>query len=116
MLNLVVVLFDIFFYSTAPIEIYTLSLHDALPILNSSFLRIPSFLAHSLIVRVNAARKPVRCVPPSCVLMLFTKESVLSLRSEEHTSESSHPSSSYAVFCLKKYTLPIERSTGSSAT
>src|SRR2546425_9001595 len=54
---------------------------------NSSFLRIPSFLAHSLIVRVNAARKPVRCVPPSCVLMLFTKESVLSLRSEEHTSE-----------------------------
>src|SRR5207245_872343 len=46
---------------------------------NSSFLRAPSFMAHSLIVRVSAARKPVRCVPPSCVLMLFTKESVLSL-------------------------------------
>ena len=46
---------------------------------NSSFFRRPSFLAHSLIVRVRAARNPVRCVPPSCVLMLLTKEKVLSL-------------------------------------
>jgi hypothetical protein len=28
--------------------------------------------------RVSACRKPVRCVPPSCVLMLFTKEKTVS--------------------------------------
>src|SRR5256885_1298233 len=46
---------------------------------NSSFLSRPSCLAHSLIVRVNADLKPVRCVPPSCVLMLLTKVNVFSL-------------------------------------
>src|SRR2546430_7394187 len=30
-------------------------------------------------------------------------------RSEEHTSESSHSQISYAVFCLKKKKLPLER-------
>ena len=45
----------------------------------SSFLRSPSFLAHSLMVRVSADLKPVRCVPPSCVLMLLTKVKVFSL-------------------------------------
>src|SRR5690348_17942180 len=32
--------------------------------------------------------------------------SYLLIRSEEHTSELSHPSTSYAVFCLKKNTEP----------
>ena len=45
----------------------------------SSFLRMPSFFAHSLMVRVSAALKPVRCVPPSWVLMLLTNEKVFSL-------------------------------------
>src|SRR5438093_5604872 len=55
---------------------------------NSSFFSAPSCFAHSLIVRVSADLKPVRCVPPSCVLMLFTNVKVFSLyRSEEHTSE-----------------------------
>ena len=45
-----------------------------------------SFLANAwtssmclLITRVSARLKPVRCVPPSCVLMLFTNEKTFSL-------------------------------------
>ena len=37
-----------------------------------SFARFVS-LAYTLIVRVSADRNPERCVPPSCVLMLFAK-------------------------------------------
>ena len=33
----------------------------------------PAFFAHSLSDRVSARRKPVRCVPPSTVLMLLAK-------------------------------------------
>src|SRR5690242_21511880 len=54
---------------------------------NPSFLSAFVFRAMSLIVRVSADLNPVRWVPPSCVLMLFTKVKVFSLRSEEHTSE-----------------------------
>src|ERR1051326_9639342 len=67
----------VFFNDTATTEIYTLSLHDALPIcwrLRSSW---PS------------------CAPGT----LFPTY----MRSEEHTSElQSHSFISYAVFCLKK--------------
>src|SRR6059058_959589 len=49
---------------------------------NSSFFRAPSCFAHSLIVRVSADLKPVRWVPPSCVLMLFTKVNVFAGRLE----------------------------------
>ena len=37
-----------------------------------SFARLFA-VAYALIVRVSAERKPERCVPPSCVLMLFAK-------------------------------------------
>src|SRR5438876_4075002 len=78
-------LFSFFFHDTATTEIYTLSLHDALPILSC---RLPS--------RVDRQRDQgrgglLRCMRP--------REE---RRSEEHTSDSSHPSISYAVFCLKK--------------
>ena len=45
----------------------------------SSFFRKSRRLATSLIVRVSADLKPVRWVPPSWVLMLFTKVNVFSL-------------------------------------
>src|ERR1051326_9570962 len=66
-----------FFNDTATTEIYTLSLHDALPI--SSFLPWATTTAflHSIMIQEK--------------------------RSEEHTSElQSHSFISYAVFCLKK--------------
>jgi hypothetical protein len=34
--------------------------------------------AYELIVRVSADRKPERCVPPSCVLMLLANEKISS--------------------------------------
>src|ERR1051326_9603023 len=71
--------FFFFFNDTATTEIYTLSLHDALPISGSreaGMVRDGSPNARS----------------PTC-------------RSEEHTSElQSHSFISYAVFCLKKKT------------
>src|SRR5476649_3105931 len=67
-----------FFNDTATTEIYTLSLHDALPI--SSNRRLTSLSRSS-------SRAGLYCA--IC-------------RSEEHTSESSHTVISYAVFCLKK--------------
>src|ERR1043165_10290460 len=69
-------LFFFFFNDTATTEIYTLSLHDALPISSCS----PS------------------CAAGSCLRCLRRRH-----RSEEHTSElQSRGLISYAVFCLKK--------------
>src|SRR5574344_3119853 len=65
-----------FFNDTATTEIYTLSLHDALPICCRS--------------------RPGRNHPPR------SPAGRGSARSEEHTSELRHQIISYAVFCLKK--------------
>src|ERR1044071_10469493 len=71
-------LFFFFFNDTATTEIYTLSLHDALPIYND-------FLTHW-----------------GLSLMVFLPTAG---RSEEHTFElQSRVDISYAVFCLKKKT------------
>src|SRR5574343_2038129 len=70
-------LFFFFFNDTATTEIYTLSLHDALPISRSSFIIELTTEFHLI-------------------------NPTLDFRSEEHTSESSHITISYAVFCLKK--------------
>src|SRR5471030_3535944 len=67
--------FFFFFNDTATTEIYTLSLHDALPI---------------------CLHQPYARVRPRAPL---TRQRG---RSEEHTSELHHLGISYAVFCLKK--------------
>src|SRR5690348_17763252 len=92
-----------FFVDSATTEIYTLSLHDALPILRIGFVSPP---------------KPQRCL---LFMILLAKLSaacpsgarIRECRSEEHTSNSSHPSISYAVFCLKKKKrrIPLRRPT-----
>src|ERR1043165_10230850 len=70
----------LFFNDTAPTEIYTLSLHDALPIWKFAPLTI--FRDRYAIALDN-----------DCILW----------RSEEHTSElQSRGLTSHAVFCLKK--------------
>src|SRR2546429_5002696 len=78
--------FFFFFNDTATTEIYTLSLHDALPIY----------------------RHRERKICERCRLSLApaTKFENHVTRSEEHTSESSHGYISYAVFCLKKKKYP----------
>src|SRR6186713_3758661 len=75
--------FFFFFNDTATTEIYTplytLSLHDALPI-------------YALDRVVDALH-----------LVVAADDRVVAVRSEEHTSElQSHSGISYAVFCLKK--------------
>src|SRR5260370_18669218 len=62
-----------FFNDTATTEIYTLSLHDALPIYSDSF-------------RGSLMRAMVRCVPKRR-LATWSSTRLSSSRSEEHTSE-----------------------------
>src|SRR2546430_5617542 len=78
-----------FFNDTATTEIYTLSLHDALPIC-------------SLIFDGEAGGRPRAWAAGQSGRCRRRR------RSEEHTSELSHSQISYAVFCLKKKkTTPI---------
>src|SRR5437868_15537470 len=74
-----------FFNDTATTKIYTLSLHDALPILDDA-----GGLARRAAAPVGRA---ARGLPPVCRLRLDRKSTRLN---------SSHVSISYAVFCLKK--------------
>src|SRR2546430_12708991 len=77
-----------FFNDTATTEIYTLSLHDALPI---------SGVGTS--VRSDAARPAFPCEPSS-------RGSPWRTRDRKSTRlNSSHSQISYAVFCLKKKTI-----------
>src|SRR5260221_14766887 len=83
-------LFFFFFNDTATTEIYTLSLHDALPILLNSMVR------EALLTSV-ACTAPCAAVPPvSC------HSSQLSIDRKSTRLNSSHTVISYAVFCLKK--------------
>ena len=83
-------IFFFFFNDTATTEIYTLSLHDALPILDSHLERLGEVF--TCMEAAGLKLKPEKCE-------LFAKR----VRSEEHTSElQSHVRISYAVFCLKK--------------
>src|SRR4051794_41730028 len=71
-----------FFKETAPPEIYTLSLHDALPISDEDVDRGDDVLD-----------QPLRRIAGDDVVAGDRKSTRLN---------SSHPSISYAVFCLKK--------------
>src|SRR5690606_41632907 len=87
--------FAIFFFSdTATAEIYTLSLHDALPI----------FVDRAVLTALSSSSRGsawVRLAPPVLVKNLAPDEDRKSTR-----LNSSHVKISYAVFCLKKKTTP----------
>src|SRR2546422_10625977 len=70
--------FFFFFNDTATTEIYTLSLHDALPI-------CPDFLTVADIKR-RCRRHPVVALM-LCCWQLRMRDPILTMRSEEHTSE-----------------------------
>src|SRR5256885_11581146 len=81
-----------FFNDTATTEIYTLSLHDALPI-SISFVRRPSAIGEERVVVEQAKAGPA----------LGLKFDVFGRRDRKSTRlNSSHLVISYAVFCLKK--------------
>src|SRR4051794_41826942 len=75
-----------FFNDTATTEIYTLSLHDALPISSGAFMANQLHIAHS-----------AGLVGAGMIAGGDRKSTRLN---------SSHPSISYAVFCLKKKKRP----------
>src|SRR5438270_13547230 len=87
--------FIFFFSAPAPPEIYTLSLHDALPTSSWPTSRRATSTAE------RAARSCRSCVPPF----------VSSARRDRKSTRlnSSHSQISYAVFCLKKKTTLRQR-------
>src|SRR5689334_24786717 len=91
--SLLSVLFFFFFNDTATTEIYTLSLHDALPIWLLCPFRTP-------IRKPGTRPRPVRAptISRACGL---TRSAILLDRKSTRLN-SSHSSISYAVFCLKK--------------
>src|SRR5689334_25203843 len=83
-----------FFNDTATTEIYTLSLHDALPI---------SGLAGIIFQIAKSQRKDAKAQSRKGFLsFLSTQHSALSTDRKSTRLNSSHSSISYAVFCLKK--------------
>src|SRR5688500_19117273 len=78
-----------FLYYSATTEIYTLSLHDALPISAMASFIISDGIEHILEDSIRRDH-------------FFDTSGWGLRRSEEHTLNSSHLVISYAVFCLKK--------------
>src|SRR5690606_41944515 len=71
------------FSHTATTEIYTLSLHDALPI----FL---SLLPLPLVIKISLCSRLISCIFRLVIsdnLMPVSSKSIIAMRSEEHTSE-----------------------------
>src|SRR5207253_5693056 len=79
-----------FFTAPAPTEIYTLSLHDALPI---SSARVAAVTSSS-----SARARPAIAMPR--IMSAFQEVRILDRKSTRLNS--SHVAISYAVFCLKK--------------
>src|SRR3712207_7828417 len=90
-----------FFNDTATTEIYTLSLHDALPILygtlKSEVQRVLDQGQHVIMDIDVQGAKAFHAAFPASVLILDRKSTRLN---------SSHANISYAVFCLKKKKRP----------
>src|SRR3712207_8297226 len=96
---------EIFFFNdTSTTEIYTLSLHDALPILNLRFhlWKIISY-KRSYLFGFFLIQSFFKWYFFGC----FEITLYWLTRSEEHTSELQSRHISYAVFCLKKKTKPF---------
>src|SRR3712207_8934123 len=93
-----------FFNDTATTEIYTLSLHDALPIscllvfTNQPKNDIRSSVKQKLFHRINMPYKHRQSF-----MVLIRKMQLLKYQDRKSTRlNSSHANISYAVFCLKK--------------
>src|SRR5690348_17764112 len=91
-----------FFTATATTEIYTLSLHDALPIYKCATIGAPARRGLRSVAGPGAAATITEYHSRLCHLFgMFTKS--CDRRDRKSTRlNSSHPSISYAVFCLKK--------------
>src|SRR3712207_8680183 len=88
---MIVIVTFFFFNDTATTEIYTLSLHDALPISVKTFLATARPVAYACFEQLIAQRFVVGHAPVSSPAsighMLDWRPRLRSFRSEEHTSE-----------------------------
>src|SRR3712207_8700203 len=95
------IMFIFFFNDTATTEIYTLSLHDALPIYlnNIPIFSIRSLSHTSYNVYFAATRHDFHLILQQLTIKLATQG-----KSDRKSTRlnSSHANISYAVFCLKK--------------
>src|SRR2546421_10557871 len=92
-IQLLLCLFRFFFNDTATTEIYTLSLHDALPISSTARPTRRAPTRSTTWTRACGSRSP----PPT------PASGEVTLRDRKSTRlNSSHDQISYAVFCLKK--------------
>src|SRR5690348_18198889 len=103
--------FSFFFNATATTEIYTLSLHDALPILWRPRWFAVKYQEQYWNVNYRTARTAVVDVKREMVY-----DSVMAACQDRKSTRlnSSHPSISYAVFCLKKKNKIIQYSLSAS--
>src|SRR3712207_8658327 len=98
------------FNDTATTEIYTLSLHDALPIL-LEFFSWPSIFALSMVLAALALVGTTLLVPTSkdpehaALDLLGAVLSVAGISADRKSTRlnSSHANISYVVFCLNQY-------------
>src|SRR3712207_9410427 len=93
-----------FFNDTATTEIYTLSLHDALPIYRAADERDDAALAEGVDAEARAARDAEREVDLVLLRELLELGRVRQELADRKSTRlnSSHANISYAVFCLKK--------------
>src|SRR3712207_6895095 len=99
-----------FFNDTATTEIYTLSLHDALPICRGASQRHPAGLAPGRPAPVARgagrwARPFFGSLPTASVAQ--RPKNGLGVDRKSTRLNSSHANISYAVFCLKKKSNPL---------
>src|SRR5690348_17443463 len=92
------------FNATATSEIYTLSLHDALPIFTGGAAGVHSRSCDVTVLRIASPRAGPHARRFLCLLdaVLLRQGRDERLDRKSTRLNSSHPSISYAVFCLKK--------------
>src|SRR3712207_7966507 len=96
-----------FFNDTATTEIYTLSLHDALPILHLLAVRLRDQRAHHRLgfERIPDLHAPCRLGEPGDEVVVerrLDEDARAGVDRKSTRLNSSHANISYAVFCLKK--------------
>src|SRR5690349_24992855 len=94
-------LFSFSFNDAATPEIYTLSLHDALPIFGASFLEHRQV---AMLLVLKQSRVSAMVLAWACSSRLLRWRAICLLASDRKSTRlnSSHVEISYAVFCLKK--------------
>src|SRR3712207_8546869 len=94
-----------FFNDTATTEIYTLSLHDALPISARRDRRATGQLQRADVLQHGAAAGEADAAAPARRARRLLLDDPARLDRKSTRLNSSHANISYAVFCLKKKTL-----------